>query len=767
MHRTTVRSVLSTLLALTAAAGAQGLHVHVEPLPPDQRTRPPVRVPVRLTQLHVQAQITDGVATTELRQTFRNDGDAIAEGTWILPLPANAVADRFTMTVGGKELPAEVLDAQRARGIYEEIVRRQRDPGLLEYFGTGCLRARVFPIPARGEVAVLVRWRQVLPETAGMHQWTFPLRAAGVGSQPAEHVAVDVRIQSTKPLKNVWSPVAGAEAVRTGEHQARVTMELKTAQRPEQDLAVFYGLSEKDFGLHVLTHRRPGEPGWFLMLVAPRHDAAQTARTPRAIRFVLDTSGSMQGAKIQQARDALRFFLRSLQPTDHFDVIPFSTEARPFFDKLVPAAKENVDRAVALCDGLEARGGTNIDEALGAALKPLPPDLTGTLPITVFVTDGQPTVGITDAEQLLAEVGKRNAAQQRIFVFGVGSDVNTRLLDSLAERSRGERDYVREGENLEVKTSALFEKLSHPVLTNLELACEGLDAHDLQPKALPDLFKGSRLLVFGRYRGSGHQAVRLKGLVEGKPVEFVFEHSFPAATAEHGFVATLWAQRKVAVLLDAIRLHGQNPELVDEVRRLGKEFGIVTPFTSHLVLEEGQRVAQAAGRAPGGFFGREREERDRAFDDLERSGAVPAAPAARGRMQDELTARADELAKSEAKDAGERLKKLGEQTAGEQAVADSVLLLRLANDPAATRRGDGAGLASLTSRRIGDKTFHLAGGVWIDSAFRPELRDRTKVVEAFGEEYFALLAERPELARYLAFSTRIVIVLGDRAIEVR
>jgi Ca-activated chloride channel family protein len=493
----------------------------------------------------------------------------------------------------------------------------------------------------------------------------------------------------------------------------------------------------------------------------------------------------MQGRKIEQARAALRYFIESLQPGDWFNVVPFSTEARPFFPAPVAADAEGRRAAQAKVDALEARGGTNIDGALRVALAAKAPAVAPgvtTIPIVVFLTDGQPTVGTTDVDQLLAQAAQCNAQRARIFVFGVGNDVNSRLLDRIAADSRGDRDYVREHESIEVKTGALFAKLSHPVMTQVELSCDGIDAYDLLPRTTHDLFQGSRLVVAGRYRGDGARAIRLRGVVDGARVELVFEATFPKESAAHDFVPVLWAERKVAELLDALRLHGQNQELVEEVRRLGVEYGIVTPYTSHLVVEEAMRLSRARGLpAEEGRavpFLQHDADAARVRYDLGRAGVMPlvpppsAQPAAPGSAG---TAAAEELraalgyAEGDAGAAKQSLERLATDVVGEQAVDTSVGLRQRAARvaPAARDAAGGGGSANLLTRRIGDRTFYLAGGVWVDSGFTEAMRSSLRVVEAFSDEYFALLREQPELAPFLAFSSRIVVVTARGAIEIR
>ncbi len=744
-------------LILALGASAQG---RINNLRPQGRIAPQVQ----LTDLAVKTTIVDGTATTQLRQIYRNNGNQIGEGTWVLPLPPGALADRFTMTVNGKEMAGEVLDAGEARNIYEEIVRRQQDPGLLEYMGHGCLRARIFPIPARGEITVLVRFRQLLHATAGLHEWSFPLRAASMARTSTAKISLDLTISSKKAIKAIYSPLAGVDIQAKGDHEARVSFESQAGQMPERDLRVMYGLSDQEFGLNLLTYRKKGDPGFFMMLLAPKQEWKEPENTQKIIHFVLDTSGSMAGKKIDQARGALSFFLKSLKPHDLFNVVPFSTEARPFFPAPVAASAENRKKAMSKAAELVARGGTNIEDGLRSALctdSPSASNGASQMPITVFLTDGLPSVGTTDTDQLITLVKKFNKHGARIFVFGVGHDVNTKLLDRIAEDAGGDRDYVRENENIEVKTGALFTKLSHPVMTDLQIACKVIDNFDTFPKRTPDLFKGGRLVVIGRYRNSGNAAIHLKGCVDGSDKEFIFEGTFPEDSTEHDFLPVLWAERKIGVILEAIRLHGRKQELVDEVTRLGKEYGIVTPFTSHLVLEEGMRVAQdrevwkGGKRRPEIFLG---TDTIRVEKELGRAGADPSGG---------LTEIA-EKAKEQADASRRTLSGLGSVQTGRQSVAQSQSLkaLKRGRAPTAEINDVSESAGNLLRRRIKDHTFYLAGGVWVDSQYTAKMKSKVKKVKAFSKEYFELLKQQPEIVPFLAFSTRIVIVTTKGVIEI-
>jgi len=743
---------MKSTLALTTLILVAGTMPSTGPaqdtLPGREILRHPIRrlMPVRTVSTNVAVEITDGVADTHVTLKFRNDGPRIAEKIVLFPLPKGATADEIQMMVGDKMQKGEILDKNKARGIYESIVRRRRDPALLEYMGRDLLRLRVFPIQPRSTQTVKVRFRMVLPMSAGLLSFEFPTRAVEGGS-----FALAAKIHSRKPIKTVYSPIAGFDVVRKDDHNASASFECKG--RPKRDPLLFYGLSDRDFGLNLLTYRKQGKEGYFLAMLAPKRDWKQEKELKKSITFVLDTSGSMQGEKIKQARGALRYFVQSLKPTDRFNIIPFSTEARPFADSAVAATEDQIKKALKFIDDeVEARGGTNIHEALTTALRSTPAD--GLVPIVVFLTDGLPTIGVTDVKQILSDCAKANQSKARVFAFGVGSDVNTHLLDKLSDATSGTRDYVRPGENIEVKVSALFEKLAHPVMRDVELKVDGIQWSRLVPNKLGDMFRGSHVVIAGRYSGHGDVAIRLSGKVGDSNKEFVFDAKFPEVAEEHDFVATIWAQRRVGQLLDAIRLNGQNAELVGEIRRIGKEHGIVTPYTSHLIVEEGEQLAMGLRRVRGIRFDRAPgAQAARVVDELQRDGA---------KITHELN---DVVAeeKAEASKKGKRaLQNLGRAASGETAVDDSRQIQGF------FRAGKLADRSRLfTTRRIKDKTFHLVGSTWVDGSYKIEMEKQLKKIEAFSPEYFELLHKHPKLTRYLSFSTAMIVVLdGTQAIEV-
>lgn len=725
---------------LLAPALGQGRIIIIDPPgpppPPPHLPRPvpppELGVPLAAKSLAIEAVITDGVAVTRVRQTFRNHFGRPIEGTYVFPLPAEAAVANFTMTINGQKMTGEVLDADQARQIYEDIVRRTRDPGLLEYLGARLYRARIFPIPPGGLAEIELHYSQTLHETGGLALFQHPLRGGGA---PLEQLTLEVKLRSQEPLVSVFSPTHQCQIVRPNDREAQASFE-QTPARLEGDFQLYYQRGAGPVGITVLTHRAAGEAGYFLLRLSPRIEINQAQIQPKDIAFVIDTSGSMQGGKIEQARQALRFCVQSLHPHDRFSIYAFSTAVRPFRDGLVPADAELKAAAVEFASKLEAAGGTNILGALLAALAADPRDEQRPY-LIVFLTDGRPTVDVTSIDEILQRVADANSRRVRFHVLGVGTDVNPDLLDRLAEMNRGTREYCVENEELELKLSALARRLANPVLTDIILAVPGLQTADIYPQTLPDVFHGGDLVVLGRYEGHGEHAVQVRGRLQGDLHTLVSEARFPQRDPANDFLPRLWAQRKIAYLLDQMRLHGHNQELVDEVVRLAKRFGIVTPYTSALIVEDAERPVATPGQPPRTLSGPHHVVVDEARRQARAAGArgqvvvggggmLPASPAERIQQSQDLNA-------------AQRL-----------ATADATVL----------RAAGGQTLA----RQIGAQTLVFDGQRWLDTAW--DGRKPTTKITAFSDEYFKLLKEHPQLARVLALGEQVVVVVGERVYEV-
>lgn len=565
----------------------------IPPRPPHWLPRPILPAPrpyapLEVVYHHVNVKIDGQIATTSVDQEFYNPNPSRLEGTYLFPIPKGAQIDKFTMDIGGKMVEAELLPADKARKIYEDIVRKMKDPALLEYADRDVFKVRIFPIEPNSRKRIKLSYTQVLKADAGLVNYTYPLNTEKFSAKPIRDVSIKVELTSDRPLKSIYSPSHAIDVKRHGANRATVGFEATDAH-PDTDFALYFAPEKDDLGVNLLTHKTGGEDGYFLLLVAPGMETKGRKIVPKDVAFVLDTSGSMAGKKLEQARKALRFCVENLNDEDRFEIVRFSTEIEPLFDKLVRANSANREQANDFIKDLKPIGGTAIDDALQKALA-LRPGREGDRPfVVIFLTDGRPTIGTTDEDQIVRNVKRQNEGRTRIFCFGIGTDVNTHLLDKITEETRAFSQYVLPEEDLEVKVSTFFSKIKEPVLTNPTLKFTGdLRVTKLYPAPLPDLFRGDQLVLAGRYSGHGDSAIVLEGTVNGAKRKFTYEVKFPR-TDDNEFIPRLWATRRVGYLLDEIRLRGENAELRDEVTELARRYNIVTPYTAYLIVEDEDR----------------------------------------------------------------------------------------------------------------------------------------------------------------------------------
>jgi Ca-activated chloride channel homolog len=728
--------LLSICLAFSSLAAAQGVIV---PGPCRRCGTPPISdVAVRLPRslpiksIKIDTKISSQVATTHVEQVFRNDTPYVLEGTYLFPIPESASIAEFAIWDGNRRLVGEVRSREEARRIYDEIVRRQRDPGLLEYAGKDLFQASIFPIPGNSEKKLELTYTQVVRAEGGTVSYRYPL---GTGHQLTQigSVAGRIEVESNDPLRNVYSPTHAIDVKRNGDRRSLVSFESESGKET-QDFQLFYTISREDFGLTLLTHREPGKQGYFLLMISPKEDWADQEYSAKDVVFVVDTSGSMaEEGKMEKARSALLYGVRILRPQDRFNVISFAGEEHLMESGLIAADDKGRQRGEAFVKALKPVGGTNINQSLLASLGQFSENNRERPKIIVFLTDGLPTVGETNVSRIVDNVRKASKPGVRLFTFGVGYDVNTALLDKLAAENGGTADYVEPKEDLEVKVSNFFTKVNYPVLTDLKLDMAGAKTDLVYPRGIPDLFRGSQVTLIGRYSNDDSlDAVRLtlSGQASGSTRTYTYDNlRFPLRNENNDYLPRLWATRRVGWLMEQVRSNGEQKELRDEIVDLGTRYGIVTPYTSYLALENEQTslnfVAPSPAASPqrrnGGFSGG-------VFNSQPKDAARPS-----GTLQ-----------------------------TGEAAVQQSKRA-RAMKEVDSLQRDD---TRTDAVQRVEGKTFYLIEGVWTDSEFKADAKLPETVLKFGSDEYFALLKQYPKLASYFALSERVVVVFEGRVYRV-
>lgn len=751
--------IVVALLGVTPGAHSQGVLIDVRidhpirlprpfPIPPRSIPQPPSSY--KINSIDVNAKLTDQVARVQVSQEFENTGSVQMEVNFMFPLPYDGAIDQLTLLVDGKEFQAKLLSKEEARRRYEEIVRKNRDPALLEWVGNGMFQTNVFPIPPGAKRTVTLRYSQLLRKNYGLTDFIFPLSTAKYTSEPVGKVNFQLAIDSGAPIKNVYSATHSVNIERPDKTHAIVKYEAKKTV-PGEDFRLFFDTGEESVGASVVSYRpKSNEDGYFLMLSSPEVKAADSKPTPKTVVFVVDRSGSMSGEKIEQAKGAAKFVLNNLHDGDLFNIVAYDSEISTFRPELEKFNADTRTAATGFINGLYAGGSTDIHGGLKRALGMLADSKRPTY--VLFLTDGLPTSGETGEATIVKHAGEANRVHARVFAFGVGYDVNSRLLDKLARSNFGLSQYVRPNENIEATVSALYRKIGAPVMTGVKLSVDvesdsnGAPAvNRLYPKGEFDLFAGDQVVLVGRYHTSGKAKVKLAGRIGDEQKSFDFPANLVAKSDDdtNAFVAKLWATRRVGDIIDELDLKGRNEELVKELVALATEHGILTPYTSFLATE-GSDVREVA------------VNRGRAFSEADALGETS------GQYGFE-----------------QRREKLALQSASQ---APAAIASGAAGPAPAALRAAGGGYfggnvmyydakkdkheVAANCRQIGRKTFFQRGDRLVDSTVTDAQEKSAKKIERYSREYFDLIERHGKhVAQYLALDDPICINLGGETYE--
>ena len=763
-------AVAGGMLLLPSHLLAQGLLVNVNV---SEHVRLPRQLPAdapalpatssyQLKEIDVHAKLVDQVAKVQVSQSFVNTGSVQMEVCFMFPLPYDGAIDQLTLLVDGKEFPAKLLAKDEARRTYESIVRKNKDPALLEWIGTGVFQTSVFPVPPGAERKVTLSYSQLCRKNGRLTDFLFPLSTAKYTSQPVEKLKIEVAIESQGDIKNVYSPTHDVELKRDTHHATAVFK--AENQTPGEDFRLLFDIDSGKLGTSVVSYRpKVDDDGYFLLLTSPEIKRDPAERPKKTVLFVVDRSGSMSGPKIEQAKGALKFVLNNLREGDTFNIIAYDSAVESFRPELQKFDDETRKAALGFVEGLYAGGSTNIDGALTTALAQLKDSSRPNY--VLFLTDGLPTAGERNEMKIVANSESNNRVRARLAAFGVGYDVNSRLLDKLARQNSGQSEYVRPDENIEDRVSRLYNKIEAPVMTDVAIkfaidespAEAGETVNRLYPKKVFDLFEGDQLVLVGRYKRPGAAKVTVTGSVGGQKQSFDFPAELTAKSSDEtfAFVERLWAMRRVGEIIDELDLKGQNDELVKELVELSTRHGIMTPYTSFLADE----TVNLRGLATNAATARDRLSR---LDQAEGLGGFEQREY-KGRLQGAKQA-------SPAGGSDFSFGSGGRKSGGQRyAVGDKA---KAAGGPAApaskpqlaeTALG---GLPALeqTVRNVGAKSFYRRGKRWVDADVTETQEKKAIRVKQFSDEYFKLAEQQGgKLSQYLVFDEALLVNFDGQA----
>jgi len=708
---------LLPLLAIPCLAQVVIIDAHWPRIPVPMPMPQPVRADCRIRSVEVHADIQDQSAKVMISQVFQNPSSVPMEAQLIFPIPEGAAVSGLTLLVGGKEMAGRLIGRDEARRIYEDIVRRRRDPALLEYMGRDLYQTSVFPVPPNGESTAQIRYSQLLKKDSGLIDFLLPLGTAKHSVRPVENLTVSVNIAAAAPIRTVYSPTHQMEITRPDATHSVAKLSLRDVARPD-DLRLLYSTDASPVGLNVISYK-PDEhdDGYFVLLATPEARTERSAHVAKTMVYLCDRSGSMSGEKIQQAKAALQFLVRQLEPGDTFNIVAYDSEVEAFRPELQRVTPETLRAASAWVDGINAGGGTNIDGALRTGLRML--NDSSRPNYVIFLTDGQPTSGETQEARIIANAAQENRVRARTFAFGIGFDVNARLLDKIAREMRGQSVYVRPNENIEAPVSNLYAKIGSPMMTDVavDIQIDGGATSRVYPRQMPDLFRGDQLVLVGRYRQPGAARIRLSGMTAGKKQELTYNATFAGTSPgeTNAFVARLWATRRIGEIIDDLDLHGRNQELIEELVGLSQRYGILTPYTSFLA------------------------------DDNVNLSAIRENAASAMRFADTQLS----------------------VISGAAGVDQRVMKSQLQNAPQAAAMPPPSAKVAQSMQQVGQKTFFRKEGRWQDSTITPALAANAKHIVQFSREYFDLAAAHGgAMAQYLVFREPVQVNLNGQVYQI-
>lgn len=576
-----------------------------------------------LEEMEITIRIDNGDARVYVRQVFANHTPRIEEGNYVFALPTRATVSDFAVWDGPTRIPAVILERKRAEEIYNQLKRQSIDPGLLQMGERGAeeakrsavFSARIVPIPAYGTKRLEFEYHEAIPVENLKSYFAIPLRPDAYQAQAARHLWINFELRSAHVIAN-FQASAKTFPLTLDENTPQVVRGHFEGQNVNltEDFVTTYEMNRSASDtLQVLTHRNPisgqpspteiapvrstNEPGFFAAeallgtgksVSAAAGGAVSNAGPPKTLIILFDTSLSMQWEKLERSYQALETLLRTLQPTDSFNLILFNSQTQALQTSPAAADSGGIQRALDFVRGSRLRGGTDLQRALDVGLQQCTGATTGN-PYLVLLSDGGATRGTIQNGKLAAwyEAGWKRlpeAQRPKTYIFGVGDDANLPLLRMLA-RQDGLLEQVLSTEPMEFKLNSFLSKIGRSPVGQLRLEISPDTAVDTVYPLQDSAFAGSLAAWVGRYQKPQQDvAFAVRGVRDGTPLEMTSKASLPKESAEHPQLPRLWARARVDALLEKIQREGEDQATIDEIIRLARKYKFVTPYTSFLAV---------------------------------------------------------------------------------------------------------------------------------------------------------------------------------------
>ncbi len=571
------------------------------------------------TEHDVKVTINNGIAVTEVHQTFRNTEQRQVEALYVFPVPKGASVSNFSMWINGKEMIGEVVEKKRARQVYESYKQTRQDPGLLEQTDHKTFEMRIFPINAEAEQRIKLTYCQQLDIDGNWGTYVYPLGTAGrrgLDDSVRGRFALNVDIRNNVPITKVESPSHRSEFVMAKYNDQYWQASLETGEgRIDRDVVVAFKQERTKTGFDLLASRRQSEDGYFMLTLTAGKELEQLDE-PMDYVFVLDISGSMaQDRKLAMSVESIAAFVEALGPKDRFDLLTFNVQPKVLFGSLNSVDDQSKATAQQFLRASQAGGGTVLQPALELAYRYAQQAKDRSLNI-VILSDGMTEQ--RERAELVRLLGQRPAGS-RVFCIGVGNDVNRPLLEQLAQRTGGLASFISRGDDFNRQAQAFRRKLTRPVMSDVRIDIQGGGVYGIEPNMPTALFHGVPIRLFGRYQKAGPVQLTLSATVNGRAVRQELELQLPKQDQDNPQIERMWALHRVDRLLKEGDANSptRRPELIRKVIDLGEAYSIVTEYTSFIVLENDAEYRRwSIARKNALRVDRDRAARDRLQNDL-------------------------------------------------------------------------------------------------------------------------------------------------------
>jgi Ca-activated chloride channel family protein len=580
-----------------------------------------------LEHTHVKARLAGYIAEVEVRQTYRNPSTAPIEAHYVFPLPENSAVNGMRMVIGKRVIEAKIDRRQAAKRIYEQAKRRGHTAALLEQERPNVFTQSVANIAPGTKIDVVVSYLQDLSYDAGWYEFVFPMvvgpryfpggtlegpnRGSGThadttrvidasrisppylgrGERNGANISIELSAQAGVPIQRYQVPTHEVVARQPADGSLHVSLAEKRSL-PNRDFVLRYRVAAPEPQASLLLSPAGPQGGFFTLMVQPPALDIEQLVGRRELIFVVDVSGSMHGVPLGVSKAAMRRALQQLRPVDTFNIITFAGRTARAFARPRPASRVNIARALQVVDGLRAGGGTEMRNAVGAALGD---DVApGRHRYVMFLTDGY----IGNEKEIFAAADRFVSALEgrgqraRVFAVGVGSSVNRHLIDGLSKAGKALPLYANTREGPERAVKRWFGMIDRPVLTNLAIDWGTMRVDELMPAELPELYASRPAVLHGRYRGKP-STVTASAQHGGQRIRMAVRPQLLERFDGHELLGTLWAREKIG-WLERELWQGPNVDVDEQITKLGLRHRLVTRLTSFVAVDVSRTVGDGA-----------------------------------------------------------------------------------------------------------------------------------------------------------------------------